>query len=554
MTHKISISRALAGRRPLALLIACLFFLSLGLSACQELPSSEQPSELASSEVEEVEKTESEAETSTSAETTVEASEAETKAQTEAAMIEEAIAIYHELAITFSESYEEARVKRWPDQEIKMLVEGELSDEDLESIKKLIDEVNQIIKTTQFEIVDKVDPEQDRVIYVAFTSPDQFKKDHPQEKLDQFLWYVEWGLRPPLALSMGRIFIDSSQDAATRAKSFKASFLPILGLYNPDYSNDEIALAFKSPQLELSDLDRLIIEMHYRPEISPGTPLEDAEAALRALYLEKVDPELVAAKTKLSPEDEEALVGEMVDNLAPSTAEKWSKMGAEPRAEEVLEESFYDRRDEIEPEFFKLGIQYFVDVAGSGEFDSDHDGVVKKRGGPVFVSVEGDYQDSDLQVLKRLIAQMNAIAGVPEITLQEKSDKETNLKIYYAPLREVHKILDSDMLDQWGIFFYWWTNDPQYEIIDAKIGIATDFNSPASRKHLLQEEFIQSFGLINDSYDYSDSIFQQDWTTNPYPNELDWLLLEMLYRPEITPGMDIDEAVKVLEGLYLGKK
>ena len=45
---------------------------------------------------------------------------------------------------------------------------------------------------------------------------------------------------------------------------------------------------------------------------------------------------------------------------------------------------------------------------------------------------------------------------------------------------------------------------------------------------------------MNDSYRYEDSIFYQGWTSPTDYAAIDEDLIEMLYLPEITPGMGAD--------------
>ncbi len=137
--------------------------------------------------------------------------------------------------------------------------------------------------------------------------------------------------------------------------------------------------------------------------------------------------------------------------------------------------------------------------------------------------------------------------------MQEKEDGKTNVTVYFDTLPNILQKVDGAREDNWGMFFFWWHNGLErvYEMRKSYIYIATDVTDQKARDHLIQEEFIQQLGLINDSFDYYDSIFQQKWTTTPHPNELDWLLIEMMYRPEIEPAMAGEEALQILADLYL---
>ena len=81
-----------------------------------------------------------------------------------------------------------------------------------------------------------------------------------------------------------------------------------------------------------------------------------------------------------------------------------------------------------------------------------------------------------------------------------------------------------------------------------EIVIATDVNTTDSKNHLLREELMGVFGLTNDQSVYSDSILYSEWTTTQELSDVDWLMLNMLYAPELTTGMSAGEARAILEG------
>ena len=95
-----------------------------------------------------------------------------------------------------------------------------------------------------------------------------------------------------------------------------------------------------------------------------------------------------------------------------------------------------------------------------------------------------------------------------------------------------------------GFFWTWWNEDGAID--RARILYSTPALTPEERAHMIREELTQVLGLMNDSPEYPDSIFQIEWTiTNRYA-PIDRALIEMLYRPEILPGMPIGDAVDLL--------
>ena len=124
-------------------------------------------------------------------------------------------------------------------------------------------------------------------------------------------------------------------------------------------------------------------------------------------------------------------------------------------------------------------------------------------------------------------------------------DRESaNAVIYYCPLDQMSSHVTGYVEGNWGYFHYWYVNGG--EINKIEIAIATDVNTTESKKHLLQEELIGGFGLSNDHFDYTDSILYGEWTTTQEPSDVDWLMLNMLYDPDLRIGMTASEAYDVL--------
>ena len=89
--------------------------------------------------------------------------------------------------------------------------------------------------------------------------------------------------------------------------------------------------------------------------------------------------------------------------------------------------------------------------------------------------------------------------------------------------------------ENYGLFIVK-TND-KGEITSADIYIDPETPKDAL-KHICLEETIQSFGLMEDTYNDKSSIFYQGWTTGPYLNADDRrIFLELYSSPSIRPGM-----------------
>ena len=90
-----------------------------------------------------------------------------------------------------------------------------------------------------------------------------------------------------------------------------------------------------------------------------------------------------------------------------------------------------------------------------------------------------------------------------------------------------------------GFFRVWF--DGEGVIQQGRILIAADGTTQAERNHLIREEFTQSFGLFKDSWEHSDSIFYEGWTTTDKYGSLDEATIRLLYQPQLEPGMNRTE-------------
>lgn len=382
-----------------------------------------------------------------------------------------------------------------------------------------------------------------------------------EEYTKPFGFYIWWKSEPDYEIYWSHLGIALDKLDEKQLKNLQAyvmqTFVGMLGFL--PHSNNHAKSIFQddlSKVKKLSDLDKLVLEMHYRPEIKPGMNIDRAVEILEYLYL---------GKGSYNPADDENVVtntwGEQEKRQEAKEAEncrqRWASFGVDINTKGPRQ-TFYERRHQIDKEFFELGLKYYEQVAGYGEFESDYDGIIKKWGNtPVniyvddsgFADVDKETQDYLYKTLDRLLMQLNSLGSMPKITYSKDKTQVYQIKLVFDTLADIQKKVQNARWSEWGIFSYFW--DPSYQINRAEIGVSTDVTTKITAAHLLQEELIQSFGLVNDTYDYADSMFQQKWGYIQYPGEIDWLLIEFHYRPEIKPGMQMTEALKILRKLYI---
>lgn len=95
------------------------------------------------------------------------------------------------------------------------------------------------------------------------------------------------------------------------------------------------------------------------------------------------------------------------------------------------------------------------------------------------------------------------------VALLQYPDKTADIELYLTEYGQFPSIARENKFHyadgNWGYFYGFWNS--KHELKKAYILIATDILQGDQLKHFLLEEIIQSFGLMNDSRTYIDSIF-----------------------------------------------
>lgn len=187
-------------------------------------------------------------------------------------------------------------------------------------------------------------------------------------------------------------------------------------------------------------------------------------------------------------------------------------------------------------------IAYFEEVAFGPEFGGGPR-EIRKWTKDVRIVVHGDPTEEDLVTLHDVVADLNAII---ETILIDIVAVDGNFDLHFAPEAEFAAIEPNYVPVNMGFFWVWWDGDGN--ITDARVLVSTTGLTQAERNHIIREEVTQSFGLMSDSFAYDDSMFYQGWTETQEYSEIDELLIEMLYLPEVEPKMTVAEARMVIPG------
>lgn len=210
-------------------------------------------------------------------------------------------------------------------------------------------------------------------------------------------------------------------------------------------------------------------------------------------------------------------------------------------------------------------INYFLEVALKSEY-GDSEPTIKKWDGDINITVFGSPTPEDLRTLQVVIDELNTLVSGIRLQLIIKNLRKnqsplhrnphihspnSNLELYFVPESEFAKYEPNYQPVNYGFFWNWWNDN--YAIHRSKVLISTVGITQQERSHLVREELTQALGLMGDSERYSDSIFYQGWTETTHYADIDKALIEMLYRPEIRPGMTQSQVLQVFQTLNARK-
>jgi hypothetical protein len=187
-------------------------------------------------------------------------------------------------------------------------------------------------------------------------------------------------------------------------------------------------------------------------------------------------------------------------------------------------------------------IDYFAEIGLGAEFGSPSRLVRRWAEGPR-VRVNGAPTPEDRTTLDSVVSDIDGLTTTVDMAIV---DTLPTVELHFAPQSSFADILPSYVPGNVGFFTVWW--DASQAIVQAVVLVSTDIDQTA-RNHIIREEVTQILGLMQDSYRYPESIFQQSWTLVDRYAPIDEDLIEMLYRPELPIGALPEVAVRTLRRL-----
>lgn len=187
-------------------------------------------------------------------------------------------------------------------------------------------------------------------------------------------------------------------------------------------------------------------------------------------------------------------------------------------------------------------IDYFAEIAFGAEFGSTTTVLHRWESAPT-IRINGSPTPGDLEVLDTVIAEINRLVPTFDIEVVTASP---SVEIHFIPESEFTTVLPQAPPGNNGIVWIWWSTDQR--IVESVILISTVVTEPL-RAHIIREEVTQMLGLLNDSYRYPQSIFYQPFSSVTEYLPIDRVVIELLHRPELGPGMSAEQASRIARTL-----
>ena len=192
-------------------------------------------------------------------------------------------------------------------------------------------------------------------------------------------------------------------------------------------------------------------------------------------------------------------------------------------------------------------ILWFKEVCLNAEFvNSGNPSFLQKWADPIRYHIHGEPTADDLAVLESFAQWLNCQEGFPGIC-EATEQPEANLNIYFCSQEELIGHLGDNFYGTDGGVTFWYDGNDQ--IYDAIICIRTDLNQHL-RNSVILEELYNGLGPIQDTDLREDSLIYAGFSEPQELTEIDKLILQLLYHPEMQCGMSAAQCEEVIRRLY----
>ena len=193
-------------------------------------------------------------------------------------------------------------------------------------------------------------------------------------------------------------------------------------------------------------------------------------------------------------------------------------------------------------------ITYFGEVCLDSEYSvgaTSTPNLIHKWEEPVYYCVYGTPTQKDLIAIEELALQLNSIDGFPGF--YPGTAENCNTAMYFCSSGELINRLGSNFNSHhYGGFVYRYSNHAIYDgVICCRNDIPQD-----ERISVIKEEIYGVLGPAQDTVLRQDSILYQYSNSNLELSDMDLLILELLYHPDIKVGMNYEQCAQVIKTIY----
>ena len=189
--------------------------------------------------------------------------------------------------------------------------------------------------------------------------------------------------------------------------------------------------------------------------------------------------------------------------------------------------------------------QYFLDVALNAEFGNQNNKLTKWDS-DLLIFVDHNAETELLDELDRIIEEINSLSQ--SIKMRLIDDRESANYIILFGTADEYATLEpnaSSYVDgNWGLTWIYWNSNSIINRGSMYIDVVRNTDLDC-QKHLLREEFTQGLGLLNDTFDFPESIFYQAWTCTTEYSPEDRMLITYLLDPNFEANMSIAEILDI---------
>jgi hypothetical protein len=194
-----------------------------------------------------------------------------------------------------------------------------------------------------------------------------------------------------------------------------------------------------------------------------------------------------------------------------------------------------------------VALEGFYAAAFHSEYgDTDRDAMIRWEI-PLKLFVQGKSTPEDMKTLQAFLQSLRTnVPGLPDISFSD-TENEANVVISFVPFEDMAGSLENYVDHNWG-FMNCFSDDTSIRC--GLIAIAADVTEQTDRNHLIQEEFVNMLGLTDDLDFSPESIIYQPYTITQTLADMDYEMLNLLYNPDLTYGMSLNEAKAALQKIF----